>query len=121
MGNRLPNFEPTLGPGYHSYVTPNEVLRELETLARKAGISVRHEPFDPKVIEGKGGLCWFHGNPIVMLDAGAPVLDKIGVLADALARFDIKAMYVPPALQPTAPLRKAVMRRPPRPASDGST
>ena len=78
---------------------PPDVLMELEKLARRVGIRVRHEPFDPRVIEGKGGLCWVHGHPIVMLDAGAPVLDKIGVLAAALARFDIEALYVPAVLR----------------------
>ena len=75
------------------------MLRELEKLARRLGIIVRHEPFDPRVIEGKGGFCRVYGRPVVMLDAGAPVLDKIGVLAEALARFDIEAIYVPPVLR----------------------
>jgi len=75
------------------------VLRELEKLARRLGIRVRHEPFDPRVIEGKGGLCWVHGRPMVMLDGGAPILDKIGVLAEALARFDIVPLYLPPAMR----------------------
>ncbi|WP_394826934.1 hypothetical protein [Pendulispora albinea] len=92
-------------------MTPNEVLLELEKLARRIGIRVRHEPFEPRVIEGKGGLCWVHGRPIVMIDAGAPVLDKIGVLAAALARFDIEALYVPPVLRQRIDQRRQALAR----------
>lgn len=86
--------------------TPAEVLRELEKLARLLGIQVRHEPFDPRVIEGKGGLCWVRNVPTVMLDAGAPLIDKVGVLAEALSHFDVEALYVPPLLRQRIALRK---------------
>ena len=33
------------------------------------------------------------------MDARLPLLDKIGVLADALAAFDLEAIYVPPFLR----------------------
>jgi hypothetical protein len=80
-------------------VTHADVLRELEKLARRLGVAVRFEAFDPTVIEGKGGLCWIRGTPTVVVDGGAPLLDKIGVLADALRVFDIEALYVPPLLR----------------------
>lgn len=80
-------------------MTHADVLRELEKLARRLGVTVRFETFDLKVIEGKGGLCWIHGTPTVVIDGGAPLLDKIGVLSDALRVFDIEALYVPPVLR----------------------
>jgi hypothetical protein len=75
------------------------ILAELVRLAGRIGVSVRAEPFDLKVIEGKGGLCWLRGEPIVVMDAGLPVVDKIGVMARALAAFDLEAIYVPPLLR----------------------
>ena len=90
--------------------TPAEVLRELEKLAGRLGIQVRHEPFDVRVIEGKGGLCWVRGVTTVMLDAGAPTIDKVGVLAEALSYFDIQALYVPPLLRQRIALRKKARR-----------
>ena len=92
-------------------MTPAEVLRELEKLAARLGIVVRFEPFDPRVIDGRGGLCWLHGNPMVVVEAKLPVLDKIGVLAEALSTFDVEAIYLPPAL------RQRLARYPTRVAS----
>jgi hypothetical protein len=86
--------------------SPAEVLRELEKLAGRLGIKVRHEPFDARVIEGKGGLCWVRGVATVMLDGGAPAIDKIGVLAEALSYFDVEALYVPPILRHRIALRR---------------
>jgi hypothetical protein len=88
-----------VAPGTVLFVTHAEVLRELEKLAQRLGVAVRFESFDVRVIEGKGGLCWIRGVPTVLLDSGASLLDKIGVLADALRVFDIEAIYVPPVLR----------------------
>jgi hypothetical protein len=88
-----------VGPGTVLLVTHADVLRELDKLARRLGVAVRFETFDVRVIEGKGGLCWIRGNPTVVIDGGAPLLDKIAVLADALRVFDIEALYVPPVLR----------------------
>ncbi len=75
------------------------ILAELQRLAKRIGLAVRAESFDLKVIEGRGGLCWLRGQPIVVMDARLPLLDKIGVLAEALAAFDLEALYVPPFLR----------------------
>jgi hypothetical protein len=80
-------------------VPPADILRELEKLAARVGIQVRAEPFDLRVIEGRGGLCWLKGEPLVVMDAGLPVVDKIGVLAEALAAFDLEALYIPPIVR----------------------
>lgn len=80
-------------------LTADRVHAELLRLAERIGLEVRSEPFDLKVIAGKGGLCWLRGEPVVVMDAGLPVLDKIGVLARALAALDLEAIYVPPFLR----------------------
>jgi hypothetical protein len=78
---------------------PEAVLSELHRLAARIGIAVRAEAFNTNVIEGRGGLCWLRGQPIVVMDAALPLLDKIGVMAEALAAFDLEAIYVPPFLR----------------------
>jgi len=78
---------------------PAQMLRELSDLAARIGVDVRYEVFDRYVLEGRGGLCWLRGKPVVVMDAGMPVLDKVGVLATALARFDLEPIYVPPVLR----------------------
>jgi hypothetical protein len=92
-------------------VLPSEILRQLHRLARRAGLEVREEAFDLKVIEGKGGLCRLRGKPVVVMDVGLPVVDKIGVLADALATFGIEPLYVPPLLRARASARAAALAR----------
>jgi len=80
-------------------VAPHDILRALEALAARIGVAVRSEQFDLSVIEGRGGLCRLRGEPVVVMDARLPVLDKIGVLAAALSAFDLEAIYVPPLLR----------------------
>ena len=72
-------------------MTPGRVLAELEALAARLGVAVRSEPFGKGVLEGRGGLCWVDGKALVVMDAKLAVQDRIGVLAGALARFDLDA------------------------------
>ena len=74
------------------------MLRELERLARRMGVGVRFEAFDAQATR-RGGFCTLRGSPLVVVDARATTLDKVGVLCDALARFDVEAIYVPPVLR----------------------
>ncbi len=80
-------------------MAPPDILRALEALAARIGVAVRSEQFDLSVIEGRGGLCRLRGEPVVVMDARLPIIDKIGVLAAALAAFDLEAIYVPPLLR----------------------
>ncbi len=74
------------------------MLRELERLAWRLGLEVRFEAFDAKATR-RGGLCTLRGEPLVLVDAHAPTIDKVGVLCEALARFDIEILYIPPLLR----------------------
>ncbi len=80
-------------------MAPHDVLRELCALSARLGVVVRIERFDPRILEGRGGLCWLRGVPTVLVDEALPLYDKIGVLVAALSVFDIEALYVPPALR----------------------
>jgi hypothetical protein len=83
-------------------VTPTEILTELEKLALRLGVPVRFETFSipgDLRVTGKGGLCRLRGKPIIVVDAALPLLDKIGVLSEALATFDLEAIYLPPVLR----------------------
>jgi len=80
-------------------VTATEILAELEKLAKRLGVAVRFEPFDAKNIGKGGGLCRLHGASCVVIDARLPVLEKIGILSEALSTFDLQAIYLPPVLR----------------------
>ncbi len=100
-------------------MTPNEILAELETLATRLGLVVRFDAFDAK-LASKGGLCRVHGSPFVVIDGGAPIMDKIGVLSEALAMFDLEAIYVPPILR-TRLARRRTVPAPRKPTRQGSS
>lgn len=90
---------------------PGEVYRSLSALALRVGLEVREDAFDPKMGESKGGLCWLRGRPIVVVDGGAPLMDKIVVLARALSAFDLEVLYIPPLLRARIDAVRAPRRR----------
>jgi hypothetical protein len=98
-------------------VTPPRVLHELEALAARIGLVVRAEPFGSGLLSGRGGLCWVRGRPLVVMDASLPVEDRIAVLARALARFDLDAVYVPPLVRARIESLGARLPRPKPPAT----
>ena len=80
------------------------LYEELTLAAEKAGISVRTEPFDKAVPEkqgGRGGLCRLKGEWIVLIDARAPLVDRIAALAAALAEVDLDDVYMAPVARAT--------------------
>jgi hypothetical protein len=115
---------------YDAAVTPAEILTELEKLALRLGVPVRYEPFgaasgagggtgatatgrrkDPQGPRLRGGLCRLRGQLLIVVDREAPLLDKIGVLSEALARFDLEAIFVPPALRARLDTKNGRRRR----------
>jgi hypothetical protein len=80
-------------------VPPTRLLAELEALAARLGVEVRREPFGKGVLQGRGGLCWVKGKPLVVMDEKLPLTERIGVLAGALAEFDLESVRVMPAVR----------------------
>ncbi|HEV8310857.1 MAG TPA: UDP-N-acetylmuramate dehydrogenase [Methylomirabilota bacterium] len=71
------------------------LLDELLRVAMRLGVEVRIEPFeDPPT--GAGGLCLVHGRELVLLDARAPLPDRVRALARALSRLDVDTVYMAP-------------------------
>jgi hypothetical protein len=80
-------------------MTPGRVLAELEALAARLGVAVRAEAFGKGLLRGRGGLCWVDGKALVVMDEKLAVLERIGVLAGALAGFDLDAVSVAPVVR----------------------
>jgi hypothetical protein len=80
-------------------VAPSRVLAELESIAARMGIAVRAEPFGSGLLQGRGGLCWVRGQPLIVMDATLATVDRIALLAGALARFELDGVYVAPAVR----------------------
>jgi len=81
------------------------LLQELIQAARKAGITVRSEPFDPSLSDAKtkwrGGLCVVRGQRIILVDERAPLVDRIATIAASLAAVDLEHVFLPPIVRAT--------------------
>lgn len=78
------------------------VFEQLEALLGRLGVPVRCEPFDARVfndLNAHGGLCKLKGATMVLIDARAPVADRVAVLAGVLAGFDLEGVYIAPQLR----------------------
>lgn len=96
-------------------MTPGKVLAELEALAARLGVAVRAEPFSKGVLEGRGGLCWVDGRPLVVMDAKLAVPERIAVLAGALGKFDLEVLSIAPQVRERIEdARRARKKRAPR-------
>lgn len=94
-------------------MTAGRVLAELEALAARLGVAVRAEPFGKGVLRGRGGLCWVDGKALVVMDEGLGREERIGVLAEALARFDLGSVTVAEAVRERIEAARAGKKRRP--------
>jgi len=93
------------------------LLQELIQAARKVGITVRAEPFDPNLSDGKtkwrGGLCVVRGEKLILVDERAPLVDRIATIAAALSQVDLEQVFLPPIVRATiAAYQKEASGRP---------
>jgi len=87
----------------------SRLMNELLRAARKLSLEVRIEPFEPPPTRA-GGLCWFRGRQVVLLDQNAPQSAQVATLAAALGTFDLEPIY----LTPEARRIVEATRQPPR-------
>jgi UDP-N-acetylmuramate dehydrogenase len=76
-------------------VDDREILDELVRVATRLGVEVRIEPFETPPARG-GGRCLVEGREFILLDARAPLGDRVGALASALSDLDLDDVYVTP-------------------------
>jgi hypothetical protein len=79
-------------------MSPEEVLGELDRLARRLGIEVRFDVFDREG-GGRGGLCKVRGKRRIVVNSALPILDQVGVLEEALGKLDLEDVFAPPAVR----------------------
>ena len=63
--------------------------------ADQLGVPVRIEPFETPAVGG-GGLCRLQGEPLVLLDARAPLRERVQALARALSDLESDHVYMVP-------------------------
>jgi hypothetical protein len=77
---------------------------DLVRAAERLAVPVRAEPFDPGLAEGRrprSGLCTVRGQRIILVDARAPLPDRVAIVASALASLDHEALYLAPIVRAT--------------------
>ena len=72
-----------------------ELLDELLRVATRLGVEVRIEPFETPPARG-GGRCRVGERQFILLDARAPLGERVGALASALASLDLDDVYLAP-------------------------
>ena len=83
----------------HDVVHDEVLLIQLEALAEKLGVKVRHENLRTEESSGTGGLCRIDGDYVLFLDSRATIQEKIRILTKVLKGFDLRDIYVRPALR----------------------
>ena len=77
-------------------------LRELEALASRAGLGVRYESFRlPRGTRdhARGGLVRLGQQRFILCETTLPLIDKIAVIAQALAAIGVDFIDLPPVLR----------------------
>jgi hypothetical protein len=79
-------------------LSPLELRSHLEAVARRLGVRVRFEPFEPGAYR-RGGLCKVRGETRIFVDAGASMVEQIATLEGALRKLDLEAIFIPPLVR----------------------
>jgi hypothetical protein len=74
------------------------LVEELIRAAARLGVEVRVEPFETPPAGG-GGLCRFQGALLILVDARAPLPDRVQALARALATLESDHVYLMPEVR----------------------
>ncbi len=74
-------------------------LDQLEALAVLLGIEVRHERMPQDDVPSAGGLYRLKGRSVILIDPRATAKARIEVMIQALKGYDLKDVYIRPALR----------------------
>jgi hypothetical protein len=78
----------------------DKLLAALEEVAGSLGIKVRHEQIKKNTArQPKGGLCYVHGEPRIILHKPLPTHEKVQVLIEALQSLDLENVYIAPEVR----------------------
>jgi hypothetical protein len=81
-----------------------QLYQELCSAARKLGVEIRAEAFDPGLSDAarpRGGLCAIRGRPLILVDSRGSLPDRIATVAGALSQMDLDAVFLPPIVRAT--------------------
>jgi hypothetical protein len=83
------------------------ILQQLEELAERLGVKILYESLGQEEFVVRSGTCTFRGQLLAIIDQQLPPSERIRVLADCLARFDLSTIYLVPAVRELIEARRA--------------
>ncbi len=72
----------------------DQILRELEDVARQLGVEVRTERG-----RFRGGLCWIDDEQVIVLNKRQPLESRLAILAESLKALPVDRVYIRPAVR----------------------
>lgn len=75
------------------------LLQNLETIAEKVNLTVSYQNLRKLSIYSKGGLYRLKDDQVVLIETSLTLSEKIDILAEALSRFDIEDISMPPLVR----------------------
>ena len=76
-----------------------EILGQIEELARSLEITVRYEKIQKESAFFPGGYCKVKGSDLIIINKMASLDDKVEIIARSLLLFDLSQIYVLPAIR----------------------
>ena len=76
-----------------------KLLVQLEQLADRLGIEIRYERIKNPANITRGGLCKLKGRYIIIIDSKTSVSERVELISNILKRFNLKDIYILPALR----------------------
>lgn len=75
------------------------ILQHLEDIAEKLTLRVNYENLRKLNIFSKGGFYRLQEDRIVLIEKSLTLSEKIEILSDALANYNLEDIYMPPAVR----------------------
>ena len=83
------------------------LLQHLENLALQLKIEVRYEDLSDKEIPIHSGGCKLPGRSLIIIDLRLPFIERAGILARELSRYDLESLYILPRVREYISLQKS--------------
>ncbi len=76
-----------------------KILEQLEELAQRLLVKITYDSLREGNINTRGGLCKVSGNYRILVEKRLTTKEKIDIIANSIARFDINDYYMPPEIR----------------------
>ena len=87
---------------------PEQIAEAFETAATQLGIKVRYEALHTTGVSHGGGLCRVRGQWHLIVEKKTSPAERVSILADTLADFDIEGVFLPPKLRDMVQSRRSL-------------